>query len=104
MSSVDFLKNIFSANILTNDFWRRHLALIILILAAIFAYIYVDYSCMLKEYEIADLKKQIETIHNEMLVYSSEFTNLTRPSSLSKILKDRDNPIKEANTPPIKIK
>ncbi len=104
MPSVDLLKHIFSGDVLTSDFWRRNIKFIGLILFAVFMYIYVGYSCMLKEYKIEELKKEIEKAHNEMLVYSTEYTNLTRPSTLSKKLKDKNNPIKESNTPPIKIR
>lgn len=104
MSSVDFIKNILSGNVLTSDFWKQNIKIIVLTLLAVFMYIYIDYSCMLKEKEVTDLQEQIEKAKNEMLVYSTEYTNLTRPSTLSKNLKNKNNPIKEANTPPIKVK
>ena len=104
MSSVDFIKNILSGNVLTSDFWKQNIKIIVLTLLAVFMYIYIDYSCMLKEKEVTDLQEQIEKAKNEMIVYSTEYTNLTRPSTLGKNLKNKNNPIKEANTPPIKVK
>ena len=79
MSSVDFIKNILSGNVLTSDFWKQNIKIIVLTLLAVFMYIYIDYSCMLKEKEVTDLQEQIEKAKNEMLVYSTEYTNLTRP-------------------------
>lgn len=97
------LRDILNGNVLTRRFIRRqYLLLGLLVLITIF---YNDnrYSSEKQITRISELKKKIQDAKYESLTISAELVEITRRSSIEKLLHEKGLPLKTGVNPPIVI-
>lgn len=98
------LKNILGGDILTNDFFRRQVKLLVLLV--IFAIIYISnrYSCQQEMIEIDQLKKELTDIKYDALTRSSELTEKSRQSHIEEYVSKEESALQTSTNPPYLIK
>lgn len=98
------LKNILGGDILTNDFFRRQIKLLVLLV--IFAIIYISnrYSCQQEMIEIDQLKKELIDIKYDALTRSSELTEKSRQSHIEEYVSQEGSALQTSTNPPYLIK
>lgn len=97
------IQEILSGNIFTHDFFRKQYKLFLLIAALLFIYIYNGFECQKQARQMARLEQQIKDAHYELLDLSAEYTEMTRPSTLNRLLKERNSQVRESTIPPTLI-
>ncbi len=98
------IKEILSGSIFATDFFRKQYKLLALIAALTFVYIYSGFQSQSQQRRIKVLNEEIKEARYEMLELSSEYTQMTRPSAISRRLKEQNSPVHESVTPPTLIK
>jgi len=98
------LKKILGGDILTNDFFRRQIKLLVLLV--IFAIIYISnrYSCQQEMIEIDQLKKELTDIKYDALTRSSELTEKSRQSHIEEYVSQEGSALQTSTNPPYLIK
>lgn len=98
------IKEILSGGIYIRGFFRKQYKLLALIAILTFIYIYNGFLSQSQQRQIKVLKEEITEARYEMLEISSQYTQMTRPSAISRQLKQQGSNIEEATTPPTLIK
>lgn len=98
------LKNILGGDILTSNFFRRQIKLLVLLV--IFAIIYISnrYSCQQEMIEIDRLKKELTDIKYDALTRSSELTEKSRQSHIEEYVSQEGSALQTSTNPPYLIK
>lgn len=98
------LKHILGGDILTHDFFRRQIKLLVLLV--IFSIIYISnrYSCQQEMIEIDRLKKQLTDIRYDALTRSSELTEKSRQSRIEEYVSTEGSELETSTQPPYLIK
>lgn len=98
------LNTIMGGRLFANDFVRRNIPLIALIV--FYSFIYVsnryEYERELKQIEV--LTKKRDTLKNNLLTLKSEFSSKSRETALENILKNRDSELETTKKPMYTIK
>lgn len=98
------LNTIMGGRLFANDFVRRNIPLIALIV--FYSFIYVsnryEYERELKQIEV--LTKKRDTLKNNLLTLKSEFSSKSRETALEKILMSRDSELETTKKPMYTIK
>lgn len=98
------LKDVLSGNILTKDFFLRQLPLILLIVFFTFVYINNGFRAQNQQRTINTLQRAIKEARYEMLDLSSEYTDMTKRSTISEQLRQNNSKVHESLYPAILIK
>ncbi len=98
------LRNILGGDILTTDFLRRQIWLLILIVICSIIYISNRYSCQQEMIEIDRLKKILTDIKYDALTRSSELTEKSRQSHIEEYVSKEGSSLQTSKTPPYLIK
>jgi hypothetical protein len=97
------VRDFMNGNFLTKRFFQKQYGLLILL--AILAFIYVDnrYYCETQLIREIELKKKIQDAKYESLTISAQLMQISRQSNVQKMIKERNLPLVESNTPPVVI-
>lgn len=98
------LRSILGGDILTHDFFRRQIKLLVLLV--IFAIIYISnrYSCQQEMIEIDQLKIRLTDIKYNALTRSSELTEKSRQSHIEEYVSQEGSMLQTSTNPPYLIK
>lgn len=97
------LKNILGGDILTNDFFKRQIKLLVLIMILTIIYISNRYSCQQELIEIDKLKKELMDIKYDALTRSSELTEKSRQSRIEEYISQSQSDLGTSTNPPYLI-
>ena len=98
------LKSILGGDFLTNDFFKRQINLLILIMVLTIIYISNRYSCQQEMIEIDRLKKELTDIKYDALTRSSELTEKSRQSRIEEYISQNESDLGTSTNPPFLIK
>lgn len=102
--SVSLIK-ILGGDILTHDFFRRQILLLVMLVVYAIIYISNRYVCQQQLIEIDVLKKQLTDIKYDALTRSSELTEKSRQSKIEEYVSTReDSQLETSTNPPYLIK
>lgn len=97
-------KNIVGGDILTHDFFRRQVLLLLLIVLYAILYISNRYDCQQKMIEIDRLKKELTDVKYNALTRSSELTEKSRQSKIEEYVSKEESQLQTSTNPPYLIK
>lgn len=97
------LKSILGGDILTNDFFKRQIKLLVLIMILTIIYISNRYSCQQELIEIDRLKKELTDIKYDALTRSSELTEKSRQSRIEEYISQSQSDLGTSTNPPYLI-
>ena len=97
------LKNILGVDRLTNDFFKRQIKLLVLIMILTIIYISNRYSCQQELIEIDKLKKELMDIKYDALTRSSELTEKSRQSRIEEYISQSQSDLGTSTNPPYLI-
>lgn len=97
-------KNIVGGDILTHDFFRRQVLLLLLIVFYAILYISNRYDCQQKMIEIDRLKKELTDVKYNALTRSSELTEKSRQSKIEEYVSKEESQLQTSTNPPYLIK
>lgn len=97
------LRDFLNGNILTKKFIQRQYGLVIMI--AVLAFVYVDnrYYCETQMAKEIQLKKELKDLKYESLTISAELMQISRRSTVLRMVNEKGLDLKETTAPPIKI-
>ncbi len=98
------LRSILGGDILTNDFFRRQMKLLVLLVILAIIYISNRYSCQQEMIEIDQLKKELTDIKYDALTRSSELTEKSRQSHIEEYVSQEGSALQTSTNPPYLIK
>ena len=98
------LKDFLSGSIITHGFFRKQYKLLALIAFLVFVYIYNGFLSQGQQRRIKVLNEEIKEARYEMLELSSQYTQMTRPSAISRQLHTKGSKVHESITPPTLVK
>lgn len=98
------IHTIMGGALFSNEFMRRNVALIALIVFYSFIYVSNRYEYERELRKIERLTKTRDTLKNNLLTLKSEFTSRSRQTELEKILKDRESGLGTSQRPMYTIK
>ena len=97
-------KNIVGGDILTHDFFRRQVLLLLLVVFYAILYISNRYDCQQKMIEIDRLKKELTDVKYNALTRSSELTEKSRQSKIEEYVSKEESQLQTSTNPPYLIK
>lgn len=97
------IRDFLNGNILMKNFLRKQYLLLIMI--AVLSFIYIDNRlyCEKQLSRAIQLEKQVLDLKYESLTISSELMQISRQSSVQRMLQQRNIDLKESRTPPVMI-
>lgn len=99
------LIKILGGDILTHNFFRRQILLLVMLVAYAIIYISNRYVCQQQLIEIDALKKKLTEIRYDALTRSSEFTEKSRQSKIEEYISTwEDSQLETSTKPPYLIK
>lgn len=103
-SSVKAMMRILGGDMLTSDFFRRQVKLLVLLVIMAIIYISNRYSCQQEMIEIDQLKKKLTDIKYDALTRSSELTEKSRQSHIEEYISKEGSALQTSTNPPYLIK
>jgi hypothetical protein len=97
------LKDILNGNILNKQFFRRQYKLMLLIVVISIIYIDNRYASEKQLLYSIEINKKIQDAKYESLTISAELMEITRQSSIMKMLAEKGIELKQGKTPPVVI-
>lgn len=97
------LSNILGGEILANDFFRRQMKLLVLIMVFIIFYIHNRYASQQQLLEIDRLKKELIDIKYDALTRSSELMEKSRQSRIEEYISQKESDLQTSTSPPFLI-
>ena len=97
------LKDIFSRDILTQQWVQKQYRLIFLICGLLFAYIYFGYQSERQQNRLNQLNKELQDAYFTKQTLNAQVMTQTRQSSIAKRLEEKGSNIKESHVAAIKI-
>jgi hypothetical protein len=97
------LKDIFSGDILTQQWVQKQYRLIFLICGLLFAYIYFGYQSERQQNRLNQLNKELQDAYFTQQTINAQVMTMTRQSSISKLLEEQGSNLKESHRSAIKI-
>lgn len=97
------LKSILGGDVLANDFFRRQVRLLILVMVLTIIYISNRYSCQQEMIEIDRLKKKLTDIKYDALTRSSELTEKSRQSRIEEYISRSESTLGTSTNPPFLV-
>ena len=100
----NILKALFEGDLLLNDFWRRQIGLIVLIVALVIVYISNRYACQHEQLQIQQLREELTDIRYEALARSSELNEKSRQSNIKEYIVGKGSELQPATHPAIVLR
>ena len=97
------LKDIFSGDILTQQWVQKQYRLIFLICGLLFAYIYFGYQSERQQNRLNQLNKELQDAYFTKQTLNAQTMSLTRQSSIAKMLEERGSKLQESHQSAIRI-
>lgn len=97
-------KSILVGDILTHEFFRRQMVLMVMLVIYIIIYISNRYDCQQKLIEIDQLKKELVDIKYDALTRSSELLEKSRQSKIEEYVSQGESALETSTNPPYLIK
>ena len=97
------VRDILNGNILTKKFIRKQYLLIIMLVVLSIVYIDNRYSSEKQIAYAATLKKNIQDAKYESLTISADLMEISRQSSIRKLMQSKGMKLKPSNTPPVVV-
>lgn len=97
------IKDILNGNILNKQFFRRQYKLMLLLVAISIVYIDNRYASEKQLLYSIEINKKIQDAKYESLTISAELMEITRQSSIMKMLAEKGIELKQGKTPPVVI-
>lgn len=97
------IKDILNGNILNKQFFRRQYKLMLLIVVISIMYIDNRYASEKQLLYSIEINKKIQDAKYESLTISAELMEITRQSSIMKMLAEKGIQLKQGKTPPVVI-
>lgn len=97
------IKDILNGNILNKQFFRRQYKLMLLIVVISIMYIDNRYASEKQLLYSIEINKKIQDAKYESLTISAELMEITRQSSIMKMLAEKGIELKQGKTPPVVI-
>jgi hypothetical protein len=94
------VRDIINGDILTKNFLRKQYALIGLIAFLTFMYVDNRFYCETQMSRVIELKKKIKDVKYESLTVSAQLMEISRQSSILKLLNEKGLDLKVIETPP----
>ena len=94
---------ILGGGVLKEDFFGKHVKMIILVGVLTFGFISNRYSCILKIKKIDSLRKELNEIQLEALAVSVELAGYSRPSMVEEQIKKKHINLEGASNPPYEL-
>ncbi|MDR1557022.1 MAG: hypothetical protein LBS88_08345 [Tannerellaceae bacterium] len=94
---------ILGGGVLKEDFFIRHIKMILLVVVLTFGFISNRYSCILKIKKIDSLQKELNEVQLEALAISVELAGYSRPSMVEELVKKQHINLEGANRPPYEL-
>ena len=98
------LKSIIGGDILANDFFRRQMGLLVLIMVLVLFYIHNRYACQQQIIAIDRMKKELTNMKYNALTRSSELTEKSRQSKIEEYVSKEKSTLQTSTNPPYLIK
>ncbi len=98
-----FFQYTLKSKVFQDDFFARHIRMIVLIVTLIFFFIGNRYICQQKYKEIDKLQQQLQDVRFEWLSISSELTGKSRQSQIEELIEEQGIDLEGAKTPPYKL-
>ena len=95
------LQDIINGDILTKNFLKKQYALIGLIALLMFLYVDNRFYCETQQSRVIELKKKIKDVKYESLTVSADLMEVSRQTSILKLVKAKNIDLKVAETPPV---
>lgn len=94
---------ILGGGILKEDFFVKHVKMVVLIVGLTIGFISNRYACILKIRKIDSLKKELREIQLESLAISIEMAGYSRPSMVEEQIKKQSMILEVAGSPPYEL-
>ncbi len=97
------LKSIIGGDILANDFFRRQMGLLVLIMVLVLFYIHNRYACQQQMIEVSQLKERLTDVKYNALTRSSELMERSRQSRIEEYIETKGSDLETSTQPPYLI-
>jgi hypothetical protein len=94
---------ILGGGVLKEDFFVKHIKMILLVVILTFGFISNRYSCILKIKKIDSLQKELNEVRLDALAVSVELAGYSRPSMVEEQVKKQHINLEGANNPPYEL-
>jgi hypothetical protein len=94
---------ILGGGILKEDFFVKHIRMLVLVAILTLFFIGNRYACILKIRKIDALKKELAEVQLESLAVSIELTEYSRPSMVEDLMKKQQIGLEGATSPPYEL-
>jgi hypothetical protein len=94
---------ILGGGLLKEDFFVKHIRMIVLIAILTLCFIGNRYACLLKLRKIDTLKKELKDVELESLSISIELSRYSRPSMVEELIKKQQIDLEGAGSPPYEL-
>lgn len=97
------LKDIFSGDILAQEWFKKQYKLIFLICGLLFVYIYLGYQAERQQHRLNMLNKELQDAYFTKQTLNAQMMTQTRQSAIANSLAEKGSKLKESHQAAIKI-